>query len=70
MMDGNALNIIIVLLFFIMLGMVVALIVIPIYEYHGPNSNNINKNIYHYNKNGKCYNFGVQPLNCPKKFFG
>ena len=67
MMEDSALNLIIVILFFIMAGMVIALIFIPTYKYHGPNSNNVIRGI-HTDKNGKCYRFGIYPIDCPKKF--
>jgi hypothetical protein len=66
-MENTILNITIVILFSIMMGMILALVIIPEYKYHGPNSRNIINKIY--KNKGKCYNFNIKPLDCPKKLF-
>lgn len=47
-------------------GMVLAIFVKPILQYHGPNSNYEKQKIYYHKKSGKCIQFQVLPIDCPR----
>ena len=67
MMKDSTINIAMILLFFIMVGMIIALILIPARKYHGPNSRNVLNKVHQ--ENGKCYYYGIDLANCGKKLF-
>ena len=62
MMEDSAINIVMTILFFIMVGMIIALIIIPPRKYHGPNSRNVLNKIYQ--DNGKCYYYNINLTQC------
>lgn len=66
-MEKDFLTCLIILLISITTGMIICLIVKPVYRFHGPNANAQTKKIYKNNSNGKCFNYGIKLLVCPKK---
>jgi len=47
------------------IGMVLAMIIGPRKEYHGPNAQKESEKIYYNKKTGSCVHFAIQPLDCP-----
>lgn len=58
-------NNILTILFFIMVGMIIGLAIVPAYKYHGPNSRDVLNKIY--KQNDKCYIYDAEIHSCPKK---
>ncbi len=62
-------NIIMCLLLFLLffaVGMIIAVIVKPQIEFHGPNALLETQKIYYDSENDKCINFDIEPTACPK----
>lgn len=51
---------------FLLIGMIIAIVFIPRYIYHGPNSDIETKKKYYDNKTGKCYKYGIRLHPCNK----
>lgn len=62
-------NIIILLLFSVLFGIIIGTIIKPNCKLHGPNAMNFCSRTYFDKNTGKYYKFGIKLLNCPNKKF-
>lgn len=64
-MNNNIKYFLLFLLFFA-IGMIIAVVVKPQNEFHGPNALSESQKIYYDSKNNKCIKFGIEQILCPK----
>ena len=65
-MDDKYYEYLVIILFSIFLGMIMAVIFLPKNKYHGPNAREESMKIYLNKKTKNCFKFGIQPLQCPE----
>lgn len=56
----------ITLLLFIAVGMIIAILIKPTYQYHGPNAEKHCQKKFYCHLRKKCYQFDIYPIECPK----
>ena len=66
-MDDKYYEYLVIILFSIFLGMIIALVFLPKNKYHGPNARKESMKIYLNKRTGKCFKYKIQPLSCPEQ---
>ena len=67
-MNYNLLSIIIITLLFLIIGMLIGIVFVPEYSFHGPNAVNFCKQIYYNKKTNKCYKFSIARVKCSTNY--
>lgn len=60
----DILNYIIIILFFFVTGMIMAVIIKPKYKYRGPNANEETNKLFYSKRTNQCIQFGIYPHKC------